>query len=145
MARNRNIDRSDNFKTPDWFYNGLDLLYGFDFDPCPYNENEILPQNDGLLIPWGKRNFINPPYSRPLKDKFIQRAYLESLKGNLCVLLIPAATDTAIFHDVILPFGKVEFLRGRIKFEKKQPDGSFKATGSNGMSALMLVIFEPKN
>lgn len=54
--------KSDNWKTPSYFYDPLNAEFDFDFDPCPYNEGQILPENDGLLIEWGQRNFINPPY-----------------------------------------------------------------------------------
>ena len=32
------------------------------------------------------------------------------------VMLLPARTDTKWFHDWCLPYGKNEFLRGRLKF-----------------------------
>lgn len=32
------------------------------------------------------------------------------------VMLLPARTDTKWFHDWCLPYGKIEFLRGRLKF-----------------------------
>jgi hypothetical protein len=51
-------------------------------------------------------NFINPPYSRKLKEAFIRKALEESKKGKTCVLLLPVSTSTAIFHDVILPNAK---------------------------------------
>lgn len=38
----------------------------FDFDPCPLHHN--IEDWDGLKIEWGKVNFINPPYSRKLKE-----------------------------------------------------------------------------
>lgn len=49
--------------TRKYFYDPINAEFNFDFDPCPYNEGEILPENDGLLIEWGERNFVNPPYS----------------------------------------------------------------------------------
>lgn len=61
--------------------------------------------------------FCNPPYGRTIGD-WVRKAYEESLKpGTQCVLLIPARTDTAYWHDWI--FGKaseIRFLRGRVKF-----------------------------
>ena len=78
------------------------------FDPCP-----IQPSFDGLAISWRKYNFINPPYNRKDKESFINKALRESNKGNICVMLLPVSTSTRIFHDVILPFGNVRFLKGR--------------------------------
>lgn len=100
--KNRNIEHSDNWATPKDFYDKLDAEFHFDFDPCPLNPEPITPDKDGLLIPWGKRNFINPPYSRKLKEAFVLRALEESKKGSLCVLLIPVSTSTALFHSVLL-------------------------------------------
>lgn len=72
--KNRNLEHSDNWATPKDFYDELNLNFNFDFDPCPLlNENEIKPENDGLLIEWGQRNFVNPPYSRKLKEAFVKK------------------------------------------------------------------------
>ena len=89
----------------------------------------------------GGVNFINPPYSRKLKEAFIRKALEESKKGKTCVLLLPVSTSTAIFHDVILPNAKkIEFVRGRLKFEQKDENGTFKAKGC-GQHDSMIVVF----
>ena len=67
------INSGDDWKTPDEFYKMLDEKYHFDFDPCPYQSDF-----DGLSIEWGQRNFINPPYSRKLKEAFVRKAVKES-------------------------------------------------------------------
>lgn len=51
--KNRNLDHSDNWATPKAFYDKLNAEFNFDFDPCPYTEEEITPDKDGLLIDWG--------------------------------------------------------------------------------------------
>jgi hypothetical protein len=51
--KNRNLDHSDNWATPKAFYSKLNEEFNFDFDPCPYSEEEITPDKDGLLIEWG--------------------------------------------------------------------------------------------
>ena len=43
----------------------------------------------------------------------------ESQKGATVVMLIPARTDTAAFHECILPYAEIRFLRGRLRFEDK--------------------------
>jgi hypothetical protein len=45
-------------------------------------------------VEWGDRNFINPPYSRKLKEAFVRKAISESKKGKLCVMLLPVSTST---------------------------------------------------
>ena len=113
--KNRNIVHSDNWKTPSEFYDLLNKEFGFDFDPCPLNPN---PDVDGLKIDWGERNFVNPPYSRALKEAFINKALEQSKNGKLCVLLLPVSTSTKIFHEVILPNATdIRFIRGRLQFE----------------------------
>ena len=126
----------DDWATPKEFYNKLDSVYHFDFDPCPYQADF-----DGLAIEWGGCNFINPPYSRKLKEAFINKALEESKKGKICVLLLPVSTSTKIFHEVILPNAKkIEFLRGRLKFERKDENGNF-VSKSAGQHDSMIVVF----
>ena len=69
------IASGDDWKTPDAFYNKLNEEFKFDFDPCPYQSDF-----DGLKIEWGQSNFINPPYSRMLKEAFVKKALEESKK-----------------------------------------------------------------
>lgn len=141
--KNRNLIHSDNYKTPDWFYDILNGEFNFDFDPCPYNEEEITPETDGLLKEWGKVNFVNPPYSRKLKEAFINKAVEESAKGKKVVMLLPVSTSTKIFHDKILPniSEPIRFIKGRIKFEQLNTGGVFSPTKNSGMHDSMLVIF----
>ena len=140
--KNRNLAESDNWATPKEFYDKLDSEFHFDFDPCPLNAGEITPDKDGLLIPWGKRNFINPPYSRKLKEAFVKRAIQESKKGALCVMLLPVSTSTSLFHDSIKPNAKeIRFVRGRISFEGINTFGKLVGKGSSPMHDSMIVIF----
>ena len=127
----------DDWRTPDAVYKALDSVYHFDFDPCPYKADF-----DGLAITWGGANFINPPYSRKLKEAFVRKALEESKRGKLCVLLLPVSTSTALFHDVIKPNAKsIEFVRGRIKFEQRDTDGVFRSRGC-GQHDSMIVVFD---
>ena len=138
--KNRNQNHSDDWKTPDKVYNPLNEEFKFDFDPCPYQHD--LTKWDGLKIEWGLSNFINPPYSRKLKEEFILKAIEESKKGKLCVMLIPVSTSSAIFHDHILPNKKeIRFIRGRVKFAGVNTKGEY-VTNISGMHDSMIVIFD---
>lgn len=135
-----NRDRSgrpdnDHWETPDWLYKQLDDEFHFDFDPCP-----LRADFDGLAVEWGRSNFVNPPYNRVDKPKFIQKAYDEWLKYKTCVLLIPAATGTAQFHDLILPNAEVRFLRGRVAFRGYNSKGIY-TEKNKGKHDSMIVIF----
>ena len=128
----------DNWATPKELYDELDKEFRFDFDPCPLNA-----KFDGLGVQWGKSNFINPPYSRMLKELFIRRAYEQSLKGKLCVMLLPVSTSTKIFHEVIYHNAEIRFLKGRVKFIGINTKGE-KVSTKCGMHDTFLIIFRPK-
>jgi site-specific DNA-methyltransferase (adenine-specific) len=139
--KDRNLIHSDNWATPKEFYDKLNEEFNFDFDPCPLNEGEITSDKDGLLIEWGNINFINPPYSRNLKDAFVMKAIDESKKGKLCVMLLPVSTSTKLFHDHIKPNAKeIRFVRGRIKFLGTNTKGEY-VTNKAPMHDSMIVIF----
>ena len=143
--KNRNIEHKDNWATPKEFYEKLNSEFHFDFDPCPFNDGEILPEKDGLLIDWGERNFVNPPYSRKLKEAFIKKAIGESKKGKLCVMLLPVSTSTAIFHDYIKPNAmEIRFVRGRISFEGVNTFGKKVGKGTFPMHDSMVVVLGNK-
>ena len=142
--KNRNIEHSDNWATPKEFYDKLNQEFNFDFDPCPLNLGEITPENDGLLIEWGESNFVNPPYSRELKEKFVLKAIEESKKSKLCVMLLPVSTSTKLFHEHILPNQKeIRFIKGRIKFLGINTKGEY-VTNKAPMHDSMIVIFKSR-
>lgn len=143
--KNRNINHSDNWATPKEFYDQINKEFSFDFDPCPLNTGEITPDKDGLLIEWGERNYVNPPYSRKLKEAFVLKAIEESKKKKLCVMLLPVSTSTALFHNHIMPNASdIRFIRGRIKFLGVNTKGEF-VTNKTPMHDSMLVVFDGRN
>lgn len=129
----------DDFATPKSLYDILDAEFHFDFDPCPLKSSF-----DGLAdsCVWGKRNFVNPPYSRRLKESFIRRSYKESLDGKLVVMLLPVSTSTQVFHEIIYPNAEIRFIRGRPKFVFEK-DGKM-ITNKSGQHDSMIVIFGEK-
>lgn len=141
--KNRNLKHSDNWKTPPVLLDSLNQEFSFDFDPCPYSEGE--PLFDGLLVDWGRSNFVNPPYSKALKEAFVRKSISEAKKGKLCVLLLPVSTSTKLFHDVILPEKpEIRFIRGRIAFHGYNTKGEYSIT-NKGMHDSMLVIFDGRH
>lgn len=138
--KNRNLQHKDDWKTPINFYNELNKEFRFDFDPCPYQHD--LSKWDGLTVEWGKCNFVNPPYSRKLKEAFIIKAITESKKGKTCVCLIPVSTSTKLFHNYIKPNAKeIRFIRGRIAFIGVNTKGEVTTT-QKGMHDSMIIIFK---
>ena len=121
----------DDWETPKKFLEELEKEFGKMFDPCPLNNN--IEKWDGLKDGWDKKNFINPPYSRSLKEAFIRKAFEESKKGKLCIMLLPVSTSTKIFHEIIYPNAKLRFIKGRLKFNGLKTAGQMDN---------MLVIFD---
>lgn len=141
--KNRNLPVDDNWQTPLDFYLKLDAEFNFDFDPCPYYEGEITPDRDGLIIPWkGNRVWVNPPYSRAIKEAFVKRAIKESQDNfKTVVMLLPVSTSTKLFHQYIKPNAdEIRFVEGRLKFMKKDSSGQW-VTPHGGMHDSMIVVF----
>lgn len=153
--KNRNLNHGDNWATPPLLYRELDKRYGFTFDPCPFNHD--INKWDGRIIEWGFCNFVNPPYSRQLKEAFVNKAVEEADKGKQCILLLPVSTSTKLFHDVVQPKArKIEFLKGRVPFigintkgeyvnwhlwGQKAPENAIHVKNS-GMHDSMIVVFD---
>lgn len=115
--------KTNDWSTPQDFYDELNNEFGFTLDPCAdeYNHkcNKYFTEgDDGLLQDWGGEIvFCNPPYGKAIKD-WVRKAYIEGCKPNTTVvMLIPARTDTQYFHDYIYHEAKeIRFIKGRLKF-----------------------------
>ena len=143
MAKQRskaNGSTNDDWATPDYILEDIKKEFGEFFDPCPLKHD--LDKWNGLEIDWKPVNFINPPYNNKDKVAFIEKAYRESLRGNICILLIPSTTELPIFHDLILPNAEVRFIKGRVKFKGVNSKGIYTEKGT-GQSGSMFIIFRP--
>lgn len=139
MKNRDGLDNSDHWATPKKLYDELNAEFNFDFDPCPLNHDVNLW--DGLKIEWGSSNFMNPPYNRIDKPKWIKKGYEEWLKGKTVVMLLPAATGTKQFHELMLPNAEIRFLKGRVAFSGYNTKG-FYSTKNKGKHDSMIVIFK---
>ena len=109
--------------TPQDFFDSLNTEFHFALDAAATKENAkcrmfYILENDGLKNPWnvgGGAVFCNPPYGREI-GKWVRKAYEEAQNGQTVVLLIPARTDTAYFHDYIYGKSEIRFVRGRLHF-----------------------------
>lgn len=137
---------SDEWSTPQSFIDTLVQRYGaFDLDPCCRPETKKAPRfftkaQNGLIQPWSGLVWVNPPYSNP--RIWVEKAISEVHRNpsTHIIMLLPAAVDTAWFHDLVLPHGDVEFIRGRLRFNgwRGTPIGSPK--GAN-----LLAFFPPRD
>jgi phage N-6-adenine-methyltransferase len=105
--------------------------------------NYFTPEQDGLKQSWkGEMVWVNPPYTVPkqpckanCKKKYceanghreiyepgqidwVKKAHDEYLKHAFTnvVMLLPARTDTRIFHDFVMLASQITFIRGRLQF-----------------------------
>lgn len=119
-----------NWRTPDWLFETLNAYFKFDCDVCANDsnylcENYYTSENSCFDNPWGKINFMNPPYSRGM-NKFIERAYLQWKDHNrMTVALLPSRTDTKWFHDYIYGKAHIFFMRGRLRFNDQPNPAPF--------------------
>lgn len=120
------------WETPQWLYDSLDKEFHFTLDAAASANNHkcdryYTADEDGLIQDWsGETVFVNPPYGNKETGDWTRKCCEEAQKpGTTVVLLIPARTDRASFHDYIYdastyttrPGVELRFLRGRLKFE----------------------------
>ena len=113
---------TDEWATPQDFFDGLNKEFCFGLDVCATAENAkcdayYTKKQNGLAQAWHKAAavcWMNPPYGRQI-GAWMKKAYEESQKGATVVCLVPARTDTAWWHDYAMR-GSVRFVRGRLKF-----------------------------
>ena len=127
---------TDLWETPQELFDKYDAVYHFNTDVCAIPANAkcaeyFTPDVDGLKQEWRGRCWCNPPYGRQI-GKWVEKA---AKSDATVVMLIPARTDTKWFHDYCLPFGKIEFLRGRVKFGGAKYGAPFPS---------MVVVFKGK-
>tara|TARA_Y100000015_G_C2385446_1_gene87137 strand:+ start:227 stop:745 length:519 start_codon:yes stop_codon:yes gene_type:complete len=133
--------------TPQSFFDYVENVFKikFSLDACASAHNYKVEyyfseEDNALEQSWYGTTWLNPPFGKggKLQKQFIQKASNEAGLGNCYVYaLIPARTDTRLFHDIIMKEASaVYFIKGRLNFEHddRTPRGS--ATFPN-----MLVVF----
>lgn len=95
----------DNWETPKY----IKIHYAKHYDPCP-----LFSTTDGLIGNWGKKAFVNPPFSE-LK-KWAEKAIEQSKKGCEVTLLVPLRPSTKWYQALIDAGGKVAFFRKRLRY-----------------------------
>lgn len=143
----------NNWKTAPEFYEKLNAIHSFDFDPCPWQHDMSW---DGLERMWGKSNFVNPPYSLKLKTAFV-RMGIEGLRsGRKSVFLLPVSTSTALYHQYILknqtqptffldyriPFIGIDSSGNRVNYHLIGEATDLKRTGQFDN---MIITFDPSH
>jgi len=130
--------KSNEWSTPQEFFDSLDEEFNFTLDPCCTKETAKCKkyytiEDDGLKQSWDAETvFCNPPYGREIKH-WVKKA--SEAKGGTVVMLIPARTDTIYFHDYIYKKSEIRFIKGRLKFGGHKNPAPFPS---------MVVIFKSK-
>ena len=130
---------SGEWETPDALFQTLHQRYRFTVDAAASPENAKLPRfwtndKDGLKQSWAEESvWCNPPYGRRV-GLWVKKAHDERFSARCSVLLLPARTDTAWFHDYVLPGAwELFFLRGRVHFSNTKVGAPFPS---------ILVVFD---
>lgn len=119
------------WETPQWLFDKLNKHFKFDLDSCANELNSKCKMwytelTDGLKQNWyndgGRSVFVNPPYNNI--TQWVKKCYEESQKGCTVVMLIPARTDTKVWHEYICK-GRVTLLKGRLKFSNSKNSSPF--------------------
>ena len=116
----------------------LEALHdNFTVDAASTHENALVDKHwtireDGLAQSWdGERVWCNPPYGRQI-SKWVKKA--SEAVGGVVVMLIPARTDTAYWHDYVFPNASdIRFIRGRLHFSDSKNAAPFPSA---------IVVFE---
>jgi len=114
--------KSNEWGTPQDFYDKLNRRFKFTLDPCATHENHKCDkyytiEDNGLFKSWKDEVvFVNPPYGDI--GQWVKKAYEESTQNNaIVVMLIPVRTDTKYWHDYVMKgASKIFFVKGRLKF-----------------------------
>ncbi|KNY29485.1 DNA N-6-adenine-methyltransferase [Pseudobacteroides cellulosolvens] len=133
--------KSDEWETPQQFFDKLHKEFNFQLDVCATAENAKCDKyytkiDDGLSQSWhhwAQRCWMNPPYGRNI-DKWIKKAFDESQEGATVVCLIPARTDTKYWHTYCMKAHEIRFVKGRLKFSNSKDCAPFPSA---------IVVFKP--
>lgn len=120
----------DDWETPDDLFATYNHLFNFTLDAAGNERNHKCSTwfgpggvaEDALSADWGSyirrgNIWLNPPYSRGLQMAFVAKAAAcQDISAFKVVCLLPARTDTKLFHELIQPLGNITFLKGRVKF-----------------------------
>jgi site-specific DNA-methyltransferase (adenine-specific) len=134
--------RSEEWPTPQTFFDALNCEFHFTLDPCATRNNAkcgrfFTKRQNGLEQCWGRhRVFCNPPYGRSMCD-WARKCFEASRGGATVVLLAHARTDTRWFHNWV--YGKateIRFVRGRLKFGDGKQSAPFPS---------LVAVYRPSN
>ncbi len=128
---------NDEWATPPWLFDKLNAEFHFDLDVCATAANSKCKaywskESDALKMIWCKTNWCNPPYSNQMP--WGQKAFSESLRGNITVMLAMCDTSTQFFKYRSNAADEIRLLDRRVQFVGAKGSPRF---------ASMIVVFRP--
>ena len=123
--------KRNDWATPWALFRKLDEEFNFALDAAASSYNtkcEDFLSSGSLEVSWfdrlveSKRDpkesaiWLNPPYGREI-GKWIEKAYLESVKGCTVVCFVFVRSDTKWWHDWAMKASEIRFVPGRVRFE----------------------------
>lgn len=135
----------DEWSTPDNLFQKLNDEFNFDCDAAATAKNTKLKHffgedytgqkedalkmdwlrcsfQDGILPTYPNKFFLNPPYSDGMLEKFMKKAYVESLKGAMVVCLVPFS-GAGWFKRWCMRAYEIRIV-GRVRFVGYKKDGT---------------------
>lgn len=131
-----------NWGTPRWLFRELDREFSFKLDAAASKDNALCKnfftkEDNALERDWFSFGsvFCNPPYNNMMA--WVKKAYLESLRGSLVVMVVPGNTSTRWFHEWVLGKAEIRFVKGKVKFVGPCKGGAIWPT--------LILIYRGKN
>ena len=130
-------NRTDVWATPQFLFDKLNAVFGFDLDVCALAENAkceryFTPEINGLSQEWKGTCWMNPPYSREISE-WIEKAVQTANQGHTVVALLPVRTDVAWWQEHCMS-REIHYIRGRLKFGNAKHNAPF---------GCAVVVFRP--
>ena len=129
-----NAGNNEHYTPPEYIKAARKAMGGIDIDPATSEAANLHivkasvwydKDTDGLEQPWEGCVWLNPPYSFPLIQAFIEKllAEYQSKRVSQACVLVNNATDTGWFNDILAQAAAVCFPHGRLRFYVPSEEG----------------------
>lgn len=113
-----------------------------DLDPCWDPESivqadkvyDIRQGEDGLILPWSGRVWLNPPYSSV--EPWLQRAAQHASTGGEVLAMVPASTGTSYWRRLVFPWSSICCLSPRPLFTRPSSLGPLRSAAPKDLAVL---------
>jgi peptide methionine sulfoxide reductase MsrA len=106
---------NDFWKTPNWL---IEHFFNH-YDPCPVN-----PQFNGLNTEWNSPAFVNPPYSKVIKE-WVKKAIRERERGIDVVMLLRVDVSTEWYKLLVEANAHFCYFNERLHFDESKASPNF--------------------